>query len=44
MNKADAVEPSVLEGLCLRHDAVAVSALKREGLDRLLSAAEALIH
>ena len=44
MNKADAVERSVLESLCHRHDAVAVSALKREGLDRLLESAEALIH
>ena len=44
MNKADAAEASVLEGLCSRHDAVAVSALKRKGLDRLVKAAEALIH
>ena len=44
MNKADAVEASVLEGLCLRHEGVAVSALKREGLDRLMAAAEKLIN
>jgi GTP-binding protein HflX len=40
MNKADVVEPSILEGLCRRFDAVAVSALKRQGLDQLLDAAE----
>ncbi|MBP1622407.1 MAG: GTP-binding protein HflX, partial [Acidobacteria bacterium] len=40
MNKADAVESSVLEGLCLRHDAVAISVLHRQGLDRLMEAAE----
>jgi GTP-binding protein HflX len=44
MNKADVVEASVMEGLCARHDAVAVSALKREGLDKLIKAAEELIH
>jgi GTP-binding protein HflX len=44
MNKADAVEPSILESLCLRHDAVAVSALRREGLDKLLSTAENLLR
>jgi len=43
MNKADKVDASLLEGLCRRFEAVAVSALKREGLDRLMSAAEALI-
>ena len=40
MNKADAVESSVLEGLCLRHDAISISALHRQGLDRLMEAAE----
>jgi GTPase len=40
MNKADMVEPSILEELCLRHEAIAVSALKRDGLDRLVLTAE----
>jgi GTP-binding protein HflX len=40
MNKADRVEPSLLESLCRRHDAVAVSALKRTSLDLLIRAAE----
>jgi len=40
LNKADAVESSVLEGLCRRFDAIAVSALRRQGLDQLLEAAE----
>ncbi len=44
MNKADIVDPSALEALCRRFDAVAVSALKREGLDQLMAAAEALIN
>jgi 50S ribosomal subunit-associated GTPase HflX len=44
MNKSDTAEPSILEGLCQRFEAVAVSALKREGLDRLMAAAESLIH
>jgi GTP-binding protein HflX len=44
MNKADAVEVATLEGLCRRFEAVAVSALRREGLDRLMTAAEALIN
>jgi GTP-binding protein HflX len=44
MNKADRVEASVIEGLCRRFDAVAVSALNREGLDRLLKAAEAAME
>ncbi|MBN1570036.1 MAG: GTPase HflX [Acidobacteria bacterium] len=43
MNKADAVEASILEGLCSRNDAVPVSALKRAGLDKLISAAGNLI-
>ena len=44
MNKADVAEALVLEGLCSRHEGVAVSALKREGLDQLITAAEKLIH
>jgi 50S ribosomal subunit-associated GTPase HflX len=41
MNKADMVEASFMETLCRRHDAVAVSALRREGLDQLIQVAEA---
>jgi 50S ribosomal subunit-associated GTPase HflX len=41
MNKIDLAEASAVETLCRRYDAVAVSALKREGLDQLLKAAEA---
>jgi GTPase len=44
MNKADLVHPSVIDGLCQRFEAVAVSAIRREGLDRLIIAAESLIH
>jgi GTP-binding protein HflX len=40
MNKADKLEPIDIERLCHRFDAVAVSALKRQGLDRLMEAAE----
>lgn len=40
MNKADAVDPAVLEGLCRRYEAVGVSALRRQGLERLILAAE----
>ncbi|HTY62922.1 MAG TPA: GTPase HflX [Acidobacteriota bacterium] len=40
LNKADIVEKPQLEILCHRLDGVAVSALKREGLSQLLSAAE----
>ena len=40
MNKSDVVEPSLLEALCHRHDAIAVSALKRAGLHALILAAE----
>jgi len=43
MNKADKVESHAIEVLCRRHDAVAVSALRREGLDRLIQTAEARI-
>jgi GTP-binding protein HflX len=44
MNKADMVDTPLLEGLCRRFEAVAVSALKRQGLDQLIDAAEALIN
>jgi GTPase len=44
MNKADAVEPALLEALCRRHEAIAVSALKKQGLDALIHSAEKLIH
>ncbi len=40
MNKIDMVDPAAVEGLCLRHEAVAVSALHRQGLDRLVETAE----
>jgi GTPase len=43
MNKADLMDLSVIDGLCQRFEAVAVSAIKREGLERLITAAEALI-
>ncbi len=38
LNKADRIEPSEVELLCRRYDCIAVSALKRTGLDRLLQA------
>jgi GTPase len=44
MNKADLVDAATIERLCRRFDAVAVSALKREGLDRLLQSAESKLH
>jgi GTP-binding protein HflX len=44
MNKADMVDASALDGLCRRFEAVPVSALRREGLDRLMAAAEALVN
>ncbi|MDM7997905.1 MAG: GTPase HflX [Acidobacteriota bacterium] len=44
MNKADAVAPAILQSLCHRHDAIPISALRREGLDRLLEAAENLLR
>jgi GTPase len=44
MNKIDAINPATVEGLCRQHEAIAVSALKREGLDKLLEAAEKLLH
>jgi hypothetical protein len=36
--------PPEAESLCHRHDAVAVSALQREGLGRLIQTAEAKIR
>ena len=44
MNKADLVEPSVLEGICRRCEAIAVSARHKQGLDQLLVSAEKLLH
>jgi GTP-binding protein HflX len=44
MNKADLIDPSTLGSLCRRFDAVAVSAIRREGLGRLITAAESLIY
>jgi GTPase len=44
MNKSDMVDASHLESLCRRYEAVAVSALKCEGLDRLIKAAEGLLQ
>ena len=43
MNKADCVEPAFAEGLCHSFEAVAVSALRREGLAELMAAAERLV-
>ncbi len=43
MNKADMVDALTMERLCRHYEAVAVSALRREGLDRLMASAEALI-
>ncbi len=44
MNKADVVESIMLQRLCRQYEAIAVSALKRQGLDHLLEAAERLIN
>jgi len=44
MNKADQVAAIVMEGLCRRYDAVAASALKREGLGELIQTAESIIN
>jgi GTPase len=44
MNKADLVDPSALDALCERFEAVAVSAIRREGLDTLIAAAESLMN
>ena len=44
MNKADLVDASLLDGLCRRFEAVAVSAIRRTGLDRLITAADDLIR
>ena len=43
MNKADRIETAFAESLCHRFEAVAVSALRREGLAELMAAAERLI-
>jgi GTP-binding protein HflX len=43
MNKADRVAPALAESLCNRFDAVAVSALRREGLDELMASAGRLL-
>ena len=40
MNKIDCVEPAFAESLCHRFDAVAVSALRREGLSELMDVAD----
>jgi GTP-binding protein HflX len=40
LNKADAVDADVLRALVARHQAVAISALHRTGLERLVSLAE----
>ena len=42
MNKIDRVERAFAESLCHRFEAVAVSALRRDGLSELMSAAERL--
>ncbi len=44
MNKSDVVDPTMMEGLCRRYEAVPVSALKRQGLDTLIKAAESRIE
>ncbi len=40
LNKADVVDPEQLQALVARHQGVAVSALRREGLQRLISMAD----
>jgi len=44
LNKADLVADDELAGLTTRYDAVAVSATKRDGLDRLLAEAESRLN
>jgi GTP-binding protein HflX len=44
LNKADLVANDELAGLITRYDAVAVSATKRDGLDRLLAEAESRLN
>ncbi|MBN2338918.1 MAG: GTPase HflX [Acidobacteria bacterium] len=44
LNKADRVPAELLEALCRRYEAVAVSALRRDGLDRLVEAAEEVVR
>ncbi len=43
-NKADIGEQPLLQSLCNRFEGIAVSALKRQGLDNLLAAAEKLLN
>jgi GTP-binding protein HflX len=43
MNKADRIETAFTESLCHRFEAVAVSALRREGLSELMATAERLL-
>jgi len=43
MNKVDRIEPAFAESLCHRFEAVAVSALRREGLSELMAASERLL-
>jgi GTP-binding protein HflX len=43
MNKTDLVPEPELEGICRRFDSVPVSALRREGLERLIATAEAIL-
>ena len=43
MNKSDQIESSLAESLCHRFDAVACSALRREGLEALVTTAEMLL-
>jgi len=40
LNKSDLVDPAHLETLCKRIEGIAVSALKREGLEQLIQEAE----
>jgi GTP-binding protein HflX len=44
MNKSDMVDAAIMEGICRRYEAVAVSALKRQGLGTLIQAAEGRIR
>ena len=44
LNKADLVSDEEMTGLVVRHDAVAISATRRTGLDRLLREAERRIN
>lgn len=44
LNKADRVSPELLAALGRRYEGVAVSALRREGLERLVAAAEEVVR